>query len=202
MTLFDLTFYSFASILLLASLRVITTTNPVHAALYLVLSFFTAGGIWLLLEAEFLAIALVLVYVGAVMVLFLFVVMMLDIDLESVRQDFRRALPLGVVLAIVMLAEIFWLLGFKPWTNDKITLPPSHTTSNSEALGHVLYTDYLWVFELAALVLLVAIVAAIALTLRRRTDVKRITVEKQLQANKQNRLRLVDEPSPVRKETS
>ena len=193
LTFFDLVFYCFAAVLLLAALRVVTARNPVHAALYLVLAFFSAAGVWVLLEAEFLAISLVLVYVGAVMVLFLFVVMMLDIDIERLRLDFWQTLPLGGALAGVMVLELILLLGTHRFGAREVGLPPSHAAnySNTLAVGRELFTHYLWVFELAALVLLVAMIAAIVLTHRARQDVKRIAVGEQVQANKANRLHIL-----------
>src|SRR6185503_475039 len=143
------TFYAFAVILIFAALRVITTRNPVHAALWLVLSFFTAAALWLLLRAEFLAIALVLVYVGAVMVLFLFVVMMLDVNFDTMRQHFRSYLPIGAAVGALVLAES----AIGPST----PAPPPPTGSNTEALGQLLYVHYVYPFEIAAVVLLVAI---------------------------------------------
>lgn len=189
----DAVFYLLAAILLFAGLRVITTRNPVHAALYLVLAFFTAAGIWLLLEAEFLAIALVLVYVGAVMVLFLFVVMMLDINLDKLREGFWNALPIGLPVGGLMALEMGMILGVKHFGADKIPAPPAHPAdySNTAELGRVLYTDYLLPFELASIVLLVAIVAAIALTLRDRKDSKSMDPSVQVLVKKADRIRIV-----------
>jgi NADH-quinone oxidoreductase subunit J len=189
----DWVFYFLAGILLLAGLRVITARNPVHAALYLVLAFFTAAGIWLLLEAEFLAIALVLVYVGAVMVLFLFVVMMLDINLDRLREGFWRYLPVAGVIGILMAAEMVMILGVKNFGLGRIAPPVPHPAdySNTAALGNLLYTEYLLPFELAAVVLLVAIVAAIALTLRERKDSKFIDPAEQVKVKRNDRLRII-----------
>ena len=161
-------FYFFAAVLVVAGALVITVRNPVHAALCLVLAFFTSAAIWLLLEAEFLAIALVLVYVGAVMVLFLFVVMMLDINLVPLREGFIRYLPVGIGIAVVVLVELVIVLGGDRL--DMLPVPEPHPAgySNTRELGSVLYTVYVYPFEIAAVILLVAIVAAIALTLRRR----------------------------------
>ena len=185
----DVLFYSFSAILVLAALRVITARNPVHAALYLVLSFFTAASIWLLLEAEFLAIALVLVYVGAVMVLFLFVVMMIDLDLDRLRQGFwsnlKVALPVGLLIIFEMTAVL--LRSFKM---PQKAAPEMHEgLSNTEALGRVLYTDYFIAFQIAAVLLLLAMVAAIALTLRRRKDVKGQDPAMQVRVTAAERLR-------------
>jgi NADH-quinone oxidoreductase subunit J len=165
-------FYVFAAVLLYAGLRVITARNPVHGALYLVLAFFNAAGLWLLLRAEFLAIVLVVVYVGAVMVLFLFVVMMLDINLERVREGFWRNLPLALVVGGVMVAEMVLVLGSRIWGTGELKPVPAGT-SNTKQLGRILYTHYAYAFEIAAVVLLVAIIAAIALTLRKRKDSRR-----------------------------
>jgi len=186
----DIIFYTLAAILLFAGLRVITTRNPVHAALFLVLAFFTASGIWLLLEAEFLAIALVLVYVGAVMVLFLFVVMMLDINIDKLREGFWEYLPMAGSIGLLMAIEMVLVLG------GKYFAPPQNIThaagySNTAELGRVLYTDYLLTFELASVVLLVAIVAAISLTLRDRKESKSMNAADQVLVKKQDRLRIV-----------
>ena len=186
-------FYAFAAVLLLSGLRVITARNPVHAALFLVLAFFTAAGLWLLLRAEFLALALVVVYVGAVMVLFLFVVMMLDINLERVREGFWRNLPLALVVGGVMVWEMVTILAFRIWGVEPRQTPANY--SNTKALGRVLYTDYAFAFEIAAVILLVAIIAAIALTLRRRKDTRAQDPAAQLRARREERVRLVSMPS-------
>lgn len=189
----DLVFYTLALILLYAALNVITTRNPVYAALFLVLAFFTAAGIWLLLEAEFLAITLVLVYVGAVMVLFLFVVMMLDINLDRLREGFWQALPVALPVGGLMAVEMVMIVGVNNFGADKVLAPAAKPAdySNTAALGRVLYTDYLLAFELAAVVLLVAIVAAIALTLRSRKESKPTDANKQVAVKKSDRLRIV-----------
>ena len=189
----DLVFYALALILLYAALSVITTRNPVYAALFLVLAFFTAAGIWLLLEAEFLAITLVLVYVGAVMVLFLFVVMMLDINLYRLREGFWQALPVALPIGGLMAVEMVMIVGVNNFGADKVLAPAAKPAdySNTAALGRVLYTDYLLAFELAAVVLLVAIVAAIALTLRSRKESKPTDANKQVAVKKADRLRIV-----------
>src|SRR5437899_2333424 len=163
-------FWIFAAILVIAAGCVITLRNPVHAALFLVLAFFTASGIWLLLRAEFLAITLVLVYVGAVMVLFLFVVMMLDINLERLREGFWRNLPLAILVGGIMVAEMVTVIAgrYFGFHDTPRALPADY--SNTRELGRVLYTDYVYAFEIAAVILLVAIIAAIALTLRKRKD--------------------------------
>lgn len=189
----DYVFYTLAAILLFAGLRVITARNPVHAALFLVLAFFTAAGVWLLLEAEFLAIALVLVYVGAVMVLFLFVVMMLDINLDKLREGFWEYLPMAGFIGLLMAVEMVMVLGGKHFGAERIAAPVQHTAgySNTAELGRVLYTDYLLAFELASVVLLVAIVAAIALTLRDRKDSKFMAPSEQVKVKRADRLRIV-----------
>ena len=195
----DYVFYALAIILLMAGLRVITARNPVHAALFLVLAFFTAAGIWLLLEAEFLAIALVLVYVGAVMVLFLFVVMMLDINLDKLREGFWDYLPMAGFIGVLMAAEMVMILGTKHFGLARVSAPPAHLAgySNTAELGRQLYTDYLMPFELAAVVLLVAIVAAIALTLRDRKDSKFINPAEQVRVKRADRIRVVSMPAEV-----
>jgi len=186
-------FYFFATILVLASLRVITAKNPVHAALFLVLAFFTAGGIWMLLQAEFLAIALVLVYVGAVMVLFLFVVMMLDINLERIRQGFWSYLPVGALIGILMVVEMIVVLGGQYFSLEGMPKPSDFPDgySNTKELGRLIYTDYVYPFELASIVLLVAMIAAVALTLRKRKDVKKIDPAKQVAVQRNDRVRIV-----------
>ena len=188
-----LLFYFFAAALVGSALAVITVRNPVHAVLFLVLAFFTSAAIWLLLEAEFLAITLVLVYVGAVMVLFLFVVMMLDINIAVLREGFIRYLPLGVVVALVMIAELTAVVGAKNFGLDVVAAPVRHGAdySNTKELGRVLYTDYVYAFELAAVILVVAIIAAIALTLRRRPDSKYQDIAKQVAVKRDERVRLV-----------
>jgi NADH-quinone oxidoreductase subunit J len=186
-------FYSFGGVLLLSGLLVITARNPVHGALFLVLSFFTAAALWLLLRAEFLAIALVLVYVGAVMVLFLFVVMMLDINLERVREGFWRNLPLALVVGGIMVWEMVTILAFRIWGVEPRQIPAGY--SNTKELGRVLYIDYALAFEIAAVILLVAIIAAIALTLRRRKDSRHQDPSEQVKARRADRVRLVSMPS-------
>jgi NADH-quinone oxidoreductase subunit J len=184
-------FYAFGAILLASALVVITARNPVHAALSLVLSFFTASAIWLLLRAEFLAITLVLVYVGAVMVLFLFVVMMLDINLERLREGFWQYLPLGGLVGVLMAAEMAAVL-YGRWSG--LALPPKGLPagySNTKELGRLIYTDYVLAFEVAAVVLLVAIVAAIALTLRQRKDTKGQDPSEQVRVRRADRVRIV-----------
>jgi NADH-quinone oxidoreductase subunit J len=185
-------FFLFAAILVFAALRVVTARNPVHAALWLVLSFFTAAGIWLLLQAEFLAIALVLVYVGAVMVLFLFVVMMLDVNFDALRTHFRSYLPVGLTVGILIGFQMVVLL----WHGTRSAPPAagSTTAENTRALGRLLYVDYVYPFEIAAVILLVAIVAAIALTYRRRRVTKYQDPAEQVKVRRADRIRLVDLP--------
>ncbi len=190
-------FYFFSAILLFAGLRVITAKNPVHAALYLVLAFFTAAGLWMTLEAEFLAITLVLVYVGAVMVLFLFVVMMLDINLDRLKEGFWDYLPLALPVAILLMLEMAVVLGGRFFGLDKVSAPAPKPAdySNTKELGRLLYTEYVYAFELAAVILLVAIVAAIALTMRKRKDTKYIDPAKQVTVKRADRVRLVKMPA-------
>ncbi len=179
--------------MLFAAFRVITVRNPVHAALFLVLAFASSSALWLLLEAEFLAITLILVYVGAVLVLFLFVVMMLDINLTPLREGFIRYLPVAVLIAIVMVAQMVMVLGPQRFGLDQMPAPPRQpaTYSNTEELGLLLYTEYLYPFEIAALILLVAIIAAIALTMRKRPETKYQNPGEQVTVKKQERLRIV-----------
>jgi len=188
-------FYLFAALTLFAGLRVITARNPVHAAMFLVLAFCTSAGIWLLLEAEFLAVTLVLVYVGAVMVLFLFVVMMLDINLDQLREGFWRWFPFGAALAAVMVGEMIYVLGSRQTAETAGAIRHAADYSNTKELGRLIYTDYVYPFELAAVLLLVAMVAAIALTLRRRTGVKSQNIAAQVAVKKADRLRIVSVPS-------
>jgi NADH-quinone oxidoreductase subunit J len=189
-------FYVFSAVLLFAAFRVVTARNPVHAALYLVLSFFQAAMIWMLLKAEFLAIALVLVYVGAVMVLFLFVVMMLDINIDSARKGFWRHMPLagaiGVLIALEMAAVLMG--GFRVSEAPKpivVLAQAAGQVSNTRDLGVLLYSEYVLPVQIAAVILLVAIIAAIALTLRERKDSKHIGASEQIRVRSGDRLRLV-----------
>ena len=196
-------FYVFAGVLLFAGFRVITARNPVHAALYLVLAFFNASCVWMLLQAEFLAISLVLVYVGAVMVLFLFVVMMLDINLDVLRQGFWKHFPLAGLIGAVIALEMSWVL--KRGFNLKDAQPMGDAAAqmgNTKMLGIQIYTNYLYPLEIAAVLLLVAIIAAIALTLRKRKDTRSMNASEQVRAKPADRFRLVkveavrDLPSP------
>ena len=188
-----LVFYMLAAILVFAATRVITVRNPVHAALHLVLAFFTCAGLWLLLEAEFLAITLVLVYVGAVMVLFLFVVMMLDINTAPLREGFIRYLPVGLTVAALMILEMYLVLRSKSFDAESMPQPPRHDAdySNTRELGSVLYTDYVYPFEIASVILVVAIIAAIALTMRKRPAAKTQNPAEQVKVRSQDRVRIV-----------
>jgi NADH-quinone oxidoreductase subunit J len=190
-------FWVFAAILVITAVCVITARNPVHSALFLVLAFFTAAALWMLLRAEFLAITLVLVYVGAVMVLFLFVVMMLDINLDRMREGFWSYLPLGATIAALMIVEMALVLGGKYFGLQALPGPadPGPGYSNTKELGRLLYTDYAYPFELAAVLLLVAIIVAIALTLRKRKDTKYQDPVKQVAVKRSERVRLVSMPA-------
>ena len=188
-------FYLFAAVLLFAAFRVITSRNPVYAALYLVLAFFQASAIWLLLRAEFLAISLVLVYVGAVMVLFLFVVMMLDINVGALRQGFWKHFPLAAgVGALIALEMAAVLMGGFRLAEPRRPMATGPETSNTLELGKLLYTEYLYPLEIAAVILLVAIVAAIALTLRKRKDSRYVNPSDQVRVKARDRVRIVQMP--------
>ena len=196
----QIVFYVLSAVLVGSAVMVITARNPVHAALFLVLAFFTSAGIWLLLEAEFLAIILVLVYVGAVMVLFLFVVMMLDINLAPLREGFIRYLPVGIAVALIVVVELALVIGVSDFGLDSMPQPTAHGPeySNTKELGALLYTVYVYPFELAAAILLVAIVAAIALTMRRRTGVKTQDPAQQVAVRREDRIRIVEMPAEPR----
>ncbi len=201
MPIYEIVFYFFSLVMLGAALMVITVRNPVYAALSLVLAFFSASAIWLLLEVEFLAIILILVYVGAVMVLFLFVVMMLDINLEPLKEGFMRYLPAGVVVALLMATEFMLVL----WTKGRfdtqafpVPAPNPDGYSNTKAVGELLYTNYLLAFEVAGVVLLVAIIAAVALTLRQRSGSRRQNPAMQVRVRREERVRLVQMDSEPR----
>jgi NADH-quinone oxidoreductase subunit J len=191
-------FYTFAGLLVLSAFMVITVRNPVHAVLFLVLAFFSSSGLWLLLEAEFLAIALVLVYVGAVMVLFLFVVMMLDINLTAVREGFARYFPVAAVVALLMLAALGYVVGGDEWRATGAVAEHAADYSNTRELGLALYTQYVWPFEVAALILMVAIIAAIALTLRVTRQTKAPKPERQVAVRREDRVRVVQVASESR----
>ncbi len=183
-------FYAFAAVLVVSAVGVISVKNSVHAALLLVLCFFTTAALWLLLQAEFLAVALVLVYVGAVMVLFLFVVMMLDIKIEPLREGFIRYLPIGLIVAVVMLVEMLALMGIKSMS---FTAPPADPAgaSNTAWLGQALFTQYLLPFEVAALILTVAVIAAVMLTLRKRVGTRYQNPSNQVAVQARDRIRIV-----------
>lgn len=194
MSITEILFYAFSGVLLVSAIGVITSRNPVHAALYLVFAFFNSAVLWMLLEAEFLAIVLVLVYVGAVMVLFLFVVMMLDINIAQMREGFTRYAPLGILVALIVVAEIgsvVWVktLGLEVTPVASVAVAADY--SNTQALGELLYTKYLYPFELAAVILLIAIVAAIVLTMRQRTGLKQQDVGAQVAVRAKDRVRIV-----------
>ena len=186
-------FYCFSAVLIGAALGVIFSRNPVHAVMFLVLAFFESAMLWLLIEAEFLAIVLVLVYVGAVMVLFLFVVMMLDIDVERIKGGYTRYLPLGLIIAGLMVIElmqiIWWRSSPEIASGGFVTTPDGY--SNTEALGAVLYTEHVYAFEIAAVILLLAIVAAITLTMRRRPGLKQQIIAEQVAVRASDRIRIV-----------
>jgi NADH-quinone oxidoreductase subunit J len=194
-----LVFFFLSAILIFASLRVITARNPVHAALHLILAFFTCGGIWALLQAEFLAIAIILVYVGAVMVLFLFVVMMLDINLDRLREGFWSYLPLGAIIALLMVAEMALVLG-----GNYLGLFESNVaqagadTSNVQSVGRLMFTEYMYPFELASVILLVGIVAAVALTQREKRKNKSVDASRQVFVKARDRVRVLQMPAEKR----
>jgi NADH-quinone oxidoreductase subunit J len=189
----NLLFYVFAAVLVISALGVITARNPVHCALFLVSAFLNSAVIWLLLEAEFLAITLVVVYVGAVMVLWLFVVMMMDVDVEKLRQGFTRYAPVAALVALVVVAQIATVVYVRRLGLEDTVLatPKPAGYSNTAELGQLLYTQYLWPCEIAAVILLVAIVAAITLTMRRRPGQKVQDVAKQVAVRAQDRIRVV-----------
>jgi NADH-quinone oxidoreductase subunit J len=188
-----LLFYAFAAVLVIAALGVITSKNPVHSALFLVLAFFESAMLWLLMEAEFLAVVLVLVYVGAVMVLFLFVVMMLDINVEQLRKGYTRYMPLGIGVALVVIVEIGHVIWYRSQDLPFLSVPEPNPAgySNTRELGAVLYTEHVYAFELASVVLLLAIVAAITLTMRKRPGLKVQDIGRQVAVNRDDRVRLV-----------
>ena len=194
MIVLELIFYAFSLVLVFAAVAVVTVRNPVYAVLFLVLAFFSAAAIWMLLEAEFLSIILVVVYVGAVMVLFLFVVMMLDINLVPLKEGFIRYLPVAVLVAVVMAVELLMVL----WSRGRfgveifpIPAPNSADYSNTRELGELLYTNYLLPFEVAGVILLVAIIAAVALTLRTRSGIKTQNISAQVRTRRDESVRLV-----------
>ena len=199
----EIVFYAFSGIMVTGALGVIGSRNPVHSALFLVLTFFATSAIWLLLEAEFLAITLVLVYVGAVMVLFLFVVMMLDINTTILRDVRDRYAPFGIAIALVLIAELVLVVGPQNFGLENFAAPARNPAdySNTKELGRVLYTQYVYAFEIAAVILLVAIISAIALTMRKRPGTKYQNPSKQIQVKKADRLRILKmQPEPKEKE--
>jgi NADH-quinone oxidoreductase subunit J len=197
----QIVFYFFSAVVVLSAGAVITVRNPIHAALFLVLAFFSSAALWLLLEAEFLAIALVLVYVGAVMVLFLFVVMMLDINTAVLREGFARFLPVGALVAVGTIVVMTMAVGGDYFGLDKVAAPArmAADVSNTRMLGEQLYTVYVYPFEIASVILLVAIVAAIALTLRRRPGTRYQKVEEQVAVRREDRVRMVQMQAEERK---
>lgn len=204
MTITDFLFFTFAAVVIASAVGVVTSKNPVHSALFLVLTFFSCSAIWLMLEAEFLAITLVLVYVGAVMVLFLFVVMMLDINVAKMRKGFVSYLPAGGLFALLMVAIMVWIVGpIGPDVMGTAALDNAvrHAAdySNTEALGEILYTEYVLAFEIAAVILLVAIIAAISLTLRRRPATKYQTPGNQIKVKRDDRLKIIKSDAEVLK---
>lgn len=196
-------FYLFAAVTVIAATMVVTRRNPVHSVLFLVLTFVSTAALWMLLEAEFLAIVLVLVYVGAVMVLFLFVVMMLDIDVAVLKARFINYLPIGLIVAVTMLGEMLLVLVSKEFSAERFPKPEAMPAdyNNTESLGEVLYTVYMYPFEIAAVILLVAIIAAIGLTLRKRPDTKYQNPSLQVKVKKgEDRIKVVSMPAEKRME--
>lgn len=187
-------FFVLSAILIVASLRVITARNPVHAALYLILAFFTCGGVWALLQAEFLAIAIILVYVGAVMVLFLFVVMMLDINIDRIRQGFWSYLPLGAMLGLLMVMEMGLILGSKYFQVPASDAVVPAGVSNTKAIGELMFSEYVYPFELASIILLVGMIAAIVLTYRGPKPSKNTNPNQQVFVKAKDRVRVLQMP--------
>lgn len=196
MTALQLIFYFFATLLLIAALMVIVMRNPVHGVLFLVLAFFASAILWMIMQAEFLSLALIFVYVGAVLTLFLFVVMMINIDVASMRQGFVRYLPFGVLVIVLLLGLMLFVIGPKHFglSYATLTLRPANYSNVSE-LGSVMYTQYAYAFELAAVILLVAIIAAISITFRGPRNMKTQKIAAQLAANPKDRVELVKMPA-------
>ena len=195
-----LAFYLFAAIAVAAGVMVISARNPVHSVLFLILAFFNAAGLFVLMGAEFLAMILVVVYVGAVAVLFLFVVMMLDIDVVELRQGFLQYLPIGGLIGLILLLELFMVLGawvISPEASGvaSVPIPPPEQVSNTRALGEVLYTKYIYLFQAAGLILLVAMIGAIVLTLRQRVGVRKQSIGKQVSLRRDQAIEVKDVPS-------
>jgi NADH-quinone oxidoreductase subunit J len=190
-------FYFFAAMVVGAALGVVTARNPVHSVLFLIMAFVFSAGLWILLEAEFLGIALILVYVGAVMVLFLFVVMMLDINVATLRSGFARNAPLGVAVALALIGMLSYVIWVRDLGIEMMARPERAPADydNTGALGRLMYTEYVYPFEIAGIILLVGIVAAISLTLRRRSGTKHQDPSQQVQVRREDRVRLVDIPS-------
>ncbi len=183
-------FYLFSAVTLFSAVAVVTVRNPIYSALFLILAFFSSAATWVLLEAEFLGVVLVLVYVGAVMVLFLFVIMMLDIQIDTLKEGFIRYLPVGVLVAVAVAAEMILVVNSDVFKVD-IPAPTPLSVDNTKALGEVLYTEYVFPFEVAAVILVVAIIAAIVLTMRRRKGVKKQDPSKQVRTRREDRIRMV-----------
>lgn len=195
-------FYAFSAILIGASFKVITARNPVHAALFLVLAFFSAAALWMLLQAEFLAVVLVLVYVGAVMVLFLFVVMMLDIDMDKIRTGFWSHFPLAAAVGVIIVLEMSMVLLRGFWTPAGALQVKEESVSNTKALGLIIYSQYIYAFEIAAAILLVGIVAAVVLTIRKRKDTKHFDPSLAVKVQPRDRVRIVKMQSEATRQSS
>lgn len=195
MTFTDVLFYVLSLILIYAAFRVIAAPNPVTAVLHLILAFFTTSMLWILLGAEFLGLVLVLVYVGAVLVLFLFVIMMLDTRMETLRKGFRAYMSMGVVIGLIMVLEMAFVLG-RTWFDSGAAPVLPDNYNNTRVLGNLMFTEFVYAVEVGAVILLVGMVSAIALTLRRRSDVKALQVSKQVRVRAQDRIRLVDLRTP------
>jgi NADH-quinone oxidoreductase subunit J len=191
-----LAFYAFAAVLIASAVMVVTARNPVHSVLFLILAFFNAAALFLIAGAEFLAMILVIVYVGAVAVLFLFVVMMLDVDFTRLREGFQRYAPLGAVVAGILFLELVLVLGAWTFAGDagelRMSPAPAGGVSNAEALGRILYTDYVYLFQVAGLILLVAMIGAIVLTLQHKRDVKRQSVARQVARTRETGVEVVE----------
>ncbi len=191
----SLFFYVFAGVTCLAGLMVISSRNPVHSVLFLILAFFNSAGLFVLLGAEFLAMLLVVVYVGAVAVLFLFVVMMLDINFAELRDGFQRYMPLGLGVGGILLAEILFVFFTREEMPENLNLVSE--VSNTRALGRVLYTDYIYLFQVAGLILLVAMIGAITLTLRRRENVRKQSISAQNDRTREETIQVVKVPGRI-----